>query len=577
MKVFTRKIKHIIMAVCLLLVLFPAQYVQAAAYENETDVPIFMVGAYDDELNVQAFTAFYVQDIQESGATYLITDSIVERYIDKGYTLAVMAENYYSKVRKVYTDGCISYLMVEDTDGLSAYQPIPLAAEVVQTDCSMGYLNITDDEHFELIMEEGIDFSNWSKEGEYYNSGLVEGTDVEMSEINMLLGMPVMTKDWQVMGVMVLNGYNDNVVIQDLTVTEFLSNAVIVSGTGQENGNVTDSTETDTSATETEEPGTETNSDEEKKSKGMPVMLIAGIIGAVIVAVVVVIVIKKKKDNTANAGTDTGKLTQDDDAGLMQADEIGLTQADDVGLTQADDIGLTQADDIGKTQAFFTDSNKTEAVSKKWQLRGMSGRFQGEIFEIQGTMRFGRDVDAEISYPRDTRGISGSHCEVREEFEKIVLIDLQSSFGTFFGNGAKLEPKRKYELKEGDTFYLADQGHTFRLEKFGETREQFSPAVRSVVYPQKDTIYRAGPDEHLNFGRSPRSQVPFTEADQSISSNHCVLYRENGRVYLMDMGSSNGTFMGDGTELKPHVPYPVKRGDAFSLASKKYTFVIVEE
>ena len=134
-----------------------------------------------------------------------------------------------------------------------------------------------------------------------------------------------------------------------------------------------------------------------------------------------------------------------------------------------------------------------------------------------------------------------------------------------------------YRLEEGETFYLANEKQSFRLERYGEQRKEFKPAVKAVSSPKAGKVYHAGADERINFGRSSRNQVAFTEEDRAISGSHCALYKENGSVYLMDLGSSNGTFMSNGSRLKPNRPYRLKRGDSFFLVNQKYTFVIVED
>lgn len=47
----------------------------------------------------------------------------------------------------------------------------------------------------------------------------------------------------------------------------------------------------------------------------------------------------------------------------------------------------------------------------------------------------------------------------------------------------------------------------------------------------------------LTLGRSPRSQIVFT--DDTVSRHHAVLRRRGDRWYVVDLGSSNGTWVGD--------------------------------
>ena len=46
-----------------------------------------------------------------------------------------------------------------------------------------------------------------------------------------------------------------------------------------------------------------------------------------------------------------------------------------------------------------------------------------------------------------------------------ILTDLGSSYGTYTGNGKKLEPNVPERLSAGDVFYLADENVKFQISK----------------------------------------------------------------------------------------------------------------
>ena len=103
------------------------------------------------------------------------------------------------------------------------------------------------------------------------------------------------------------------------------------------------------------------------------------------------------------------------------------------------------------------------------------------------------------------------------------------------------------------------------------------PKIVGVRFKEAGKIYHADVDRKLVFGRSQNAQVRFAENTASISTKHCVLYRDDSGLYLMDTGSTNGTFLSETLRLKPNVPYRMEKGSAFFLASPKYTFVIIED
>ena len=211
--------------------------------------------------------------------------------------------------------------------------------------------------------------------------------------------------------------------------------------------------------------------------------------------------------------------------------------------------------------------------ASQWQVRGMGGAMDGRIFLLTTTLRFGRSPQNDVVFSGNTPGISGSHCQLSFEHGRVVLRDLQSTYGTFLGS-QKLEPQVSYNLQNGDTFTLAQGGQSFRLERSGNAVRDMTPAVRSNA---DGRTYRADMNGCISFGRDPRSEVPFPANDSSVSTNHCVLYKEGGNLYLKDTNSTNGTFFDENNRLKPNKPYPVRKGMSFFLVSQQNTFVITED
>lgn len=209
----------------------------------------------------------------------------------------------------------------------------------------------------------------------------------------------------------------------------------------------------------------------------------------------------------------------------------------------------------------------------QWQIRGMDGPLAGQIFLLNSTLRFGRNPQNAVVFSSNTPGISGNHCQVSIEHSQVVLRDLQSSYGTYL-NHMKLEPQISYNLQNGDTFTLAENGQTFRLERCGNMVQDMTPAVRSS---SDGRTYRADMNGRISFGRDSRNQVSFAQGSSSVSTNHCILYRENGLLYLKDLNSTNGTFFDAENRLQPNKAYQVAKGTVFFLVSPQNTFVITEE
>lgn len=80
----------------------------------------------------------------------------------------------------------------------------------------------------------------------------------------------------------------------------------------------------------------------------------------------------------------------------------------------------------------------------------------------------------------------------------------------------------------------------------------------------------------LVLGRnSKQSNIVFSSSTPGISSLHCEIRNDGGKIVLVDMGSSYGTFLSNGTKLVPNQPYVVHVGDKFYLASHNNQFEIM--
>lgn len=205
----------------------------------------------------------------------------------------------------------------------------------------------------------------------------------------------------------------------------------------------------------------------------------------------------------------------------------------------------------------------------QWQVRGLSGCFSGQTFPMNSGLRMGRSAQCQIRFPEGTPGISSNHCELAMENGSLLLTDLGSSYGTFL-RGSKLIPNTPGILNPGETFTLAE-GESFRVEQMGQA-EAGGIAVRDA----QGREYRTH-SSRMSFGRGQDNKVVFSSEDKGVSSSHCVLYKEDGKLYLMDTGSTNGTFFTEENRLKPNTPYRIRRGMAFFLVNRKNTFVVLEE
>lgn len=87
--------------------------------------------------------------------------------------------------------------------------------------------------------------------------------------------------------------------------------------------------------------------------------------------------------------------------------------------------------------------------------------------------------------------------------------------------------------------------------------------------------------DEFTIGRTSEGQPIMPDVDltdfnayaNGVSRLHCVIKKENSKAYVMDLGSSNGTFC-NGVRLGVHVFTPIHHGDVLSLGKLKIQVLI---
>lgn len=94
----------------------------------------------------------------------------------------------------------------------------------------------------------------------------------------------------------------------------------------------------------------------------------------------------------------------------------------------------------------------------------LSGPLRGQAYQIgRNGLMLGRDPVCGVHLPDRTPGISGRHCCLRWQEGSLMLIDLNSRYGTFLGNGRQLPPNYPTPLTAGSRFYLGDTSCLFQI------------------------------------------------------------------------------------------------------------------
>lgn len=82
-------------------------------------------------------------------------------------------------------------------------------------------------------------------------------------------------------------------------------------------------------------------------------------------------------------------------------------------------------------------------------------------------------------------------------------------------------------------------------------------------------------DEEVYFGRNRQAvQICFPDGTGGISWIHCKISWQDGRLILVDLGSTYGTYLGDGQRLAPNVPYLLQNQTVICLGGMANQFYI---
>lgn len=86
------------------------------------------------------------------------------------------------------------------------------------------------------------------------------------------------------------------------------------------------------------------------------------------------------------------------------------------------------------------------------------------------------------------------------------------------------------------------------------------------------------PHDELCFGRERDSRpgildpLEGTEPDPTLSRRHALLAFEHGQAHLLDLGSTNGTWL-NSRRLPAHVPTPLENGDLLRMGSRSFIWL----
>lgn len=97
---------------------------------------------------------------------------------------------------------------------------------------------------------------------------------------------------------------------------------------------------------------------------------------------------------------------------------------------------------------------------------GIKGVMTGKRIPINDSIVIGRgyQCSSAAQYPINTKGVSEVHCRISKTANGYEIIDLNSSNGTYIGNGQRLTPNVPVLLPNGTYFYLGSPEQLLQIE-----------------------------------------------------------------------------------------------------------------
>ena len=139
-------------------------------------------------------------------------------------------------------------------------------------------------------------------------------------------------------------------------------------------------------------------------------------------------------------------------------------------------------------------------------------------------------------------------------------------------------PVKKHLDKEGSTEIQENSNiYTYECIDAQEDMEQATVVLaergeRYVLLPeQKDTYVPIYMKEFPFFIGTLKTKVDYAINSRSVSRFHAKIEQENGQFFLVDLNSTNGTFV-NGEKLKPNERHIIYQGDLISFAEIGYWF-----
>jgi hypothetical protein len=144
-----------------------------------------------------------------------------------------------------------------------------------------------------------------------------------------------------------------------------------------------------------------------------------------------------------------------------------------------------------------------------------------------------------------------------------------------------LEVPTTHSIERNQTGLLMFQPQQSSLPPSPPVSSSLSDAVVSLHLIESGMILHLSSQTEFTVGRVAEGQPILPDVDlspyeayaQGVSRLHAALKLNNQRVFITDLGSSNGTRV-NGQKIMPNVDYPLNHGDVVALGKFKIQVLI---
>ena len=209
-----------------------------------------------------------------------------------------------------------------------------------------------------------------------------------------------------------------------------------------------------------------------------------------------------------------------------------------------------------------TETTPVEGVFPK--LHDVSGR---EFLLKAGENLIGRDPSSDVLLNDGT--VSRRHARIVIEDNAAYLEDLGSTNGTRL-NGQPVSPGQRVALPPQAELQFGSAILTLELPEGFETpvvAEEVAPPLAYLVNQQDASQRYPLYARPLKIGRRQGNDIVIP--DPYVSGTHATIEIVGNEVRLTDLGSTNGTFIGE-LRLTPNLPTPVEPGALITLGKSQF-------